>query len=463
MRKFFKDYSFFGVVLVCSVLFFGFSFRILSLSDVSAWGDEVASFYYSQHLDRSFIQDSHTPFSYFIYKLWLSVFPKTILSLRYLSIFFSICLTSLSSILLFKKRGYPAALFFFILWWLWPTDIIFSRQARHYSLYAEMMFLLLILWDQRSCYSRKMLFLFLGLIQFIHPFSILPILFIVIYDFVKKKSRFYESIGYLLTSLPVVIYYGVRFFRFGSDKVLSNISWISYTSFAFLKSLGLLFLGDSYPLTNVFPLSWVLGLFMIFLVMFTVMFQKGFVSSLKSKENFLKFFQLFLLTLIFVELSSFFFTNIRISRYYIYLVPFFLYALLDWVQDYEIRQTLYRGVLLAGVLVSYNLFVFQPWRTYTWDDQNVSEFKSHLELLAPRELVVCAQEFQQDYYLQKKYQNCTDQALKLHLNKKSFYLFDLTGNDKLLALFLLNTGHIDRYQKFNQSMFLSVTYPQTAQ
>jgi hypothetical protein len=206
-----------------------------------------------------------------------------------------------------------------------------------------------------------------------------------------------------------------------------------------------------------------LGLSMIVLVMFTIMFQKGFVHSLKNKENSLKFFQLFLLTLIFVELCSFFFTNIRISRYYIYLVPFFLYALLDWVQDYEIRQTLYRGVLLAGVLVSYNLFVFQPWRTYTWDDQNVSEFKSYLELLAPRELVVCAQAFQQDYYFQKTYQNCTDQALRLHLNKKSFYLFDLTGNDKLLALFLLNTGHIDRYQKFNQSMFLSVTYPQTAQ
>jgi hypothetical protein len=222
-------------------------------------------------------------------------------------------------------------------------------------------------------------------------------------------------------------------------------------------------MGDSYPLTKVFPIPPMLGLIMVILVMLTVIFQNGFLSSLKYKENFLKFFQLFLLTVIFVELCSFFFTNIRISRYYIYLVPFFLYALLDWVQEFEFRKNLIRGILLAVVLVSYNLLVFRPWRTYTWDDQNVADFKSYLQSLPPRELVVCAQPFHQEYYFKKASQNCTEQALKLHLNKKNFYLFDLTGNDKLLALFLVNSGHIEHYQKFNHALFISVTYPLTAQ
>ena len=222
-------------------------------------------------------------------------------------------------------------------------------------------------------------------------------------------------------------------------------------------------MGDSYPLTKVFPISAVLGLTMLIFVMLTVMFQKGFFSSLKYKENFLKFFQLFLLTIIFVELCSFFFTSIRISRYYIYLVPFFLFALLDWVQEFDLKKNLIRGLLLAVVLVSYNLLVFRPWQTYTWDDQNVADFKSYLQSLPPRELVVCAQPFHQEYYFNKTSQNCTDQALKLHLNKKNFYLFDLTGNDKLLALFLVNSGHIEHYQKFNHALFISVTYPLSAQ
>lgn len=459
MRKFLKDYSFIGVVLVISVFGLGGLFRVLNIESVSAWGDEVASLYYAQHLDRVFLYESHTPFYYLICKLWMGVFPDTIVSLRYLFISLSFLLTALSSFILSKRRGSGAALIFFILWWLWPTDVIFSRQARHYSLYAEMTFLLLILWDSRSYYARKWLLVLWSLFQFIHPFTLLPVWFLSFYDFVKKKSDRKELLCFLSTSLPLMLYYGVRFLFQGREKVLSNISWVSENFPTFQKSLLLLFMGDSIPLTKIFPLSLPYGLLMLLLVGACFLFRKDFFHHFKQNEKMLKFFQLYLMTILFVEIFSFFVTNVRTSRYYIFLVPFFIFALLDWIIENNPKRNLKLATFLALVLIGYNFFVLRPWRNYAWDDQNVAEFKSYLKLLPPRELVVCANAFQLDYYFQRPYKTCTDVALRLHLNKQSFYLFDLTGNDKLLMLFLLNSGHIDKFHKFNQAVFISVSYP----
>ncbi len=459
MRKIFKDYSFIGVVLVFSVLFLGILFRVLNISGVSAWGDEVASLYYAQHLDRIFLHESHSPLYYYIGSIWISIFPKSIVSLRYLSIFLSFLMTSLCAGLLWKRRSVAIAFVFLILWWLWPTDISYARQARHYSLYAELTFLLLILWDQRSHFSRRLLLIFCSFFQLVHPFGLIPVWYLAFYDFFKKQSGKRQLFISLGTSIPVGVYYGMRFFLYGREKVFSNISWISFDTFAFQRSLGLLFAGDSFPLTTVFPLPLFWSYFMLLLVVCLFMVRKGFIPFIQKNESLLKFVQLTLLSIIFVELFSYFFSNIRIARYFLYLIPFFLYSLLDWVQEGDIAGNLRRGVLLAGILIAYNLFVLQPWRSYSWDDQNVANFKSYLQLLPPRALVVCANTFQQDYYFGLPSQNCTDEALKLHLNKKNFYLFDLTGNDKLLTIFLVNSGHIDRYQKFNQALFLSVSYP----
>ncbi|MBA2406175.1 MAG: hypothetical protein H0V66_15475 [Bdellovibrionales bacterium] len=180
---------------------------------------------------------------------------------------------------------------------------------------------------------------------------------------------------------------------------------------------------------------------------------------LQTNEKLLQFLQLFLLTIILAELVTYFLTNIRIGRYYIYLVPFFVYALLEWVKESEIRLNLKLAFSLMTILFCYHALVLRPWRTYEWDDQNVAGLKSYLKHLPQRELVICANAFQLDYYFQQQWSNCTDVALRLHLNKKSFYLFDLTGNDRMLMIYLLNSKRIDKYQKFNRSIFVSVTHP----
>lgn len=445
--------SFTGAVLFFSVLFLGLFFRTLGIDSISAWGDEVASLYYAQHIDRVFFYESHSPFYYGLCKIWISIFPESVVSLRYMFISLSLILTAMSTWLLYKKRGVSLALVFFVLFWLWPTDIIFSRQARHYSLFLEMTVLILILWDHKETFKKWLLWPLWMIFQLIHPFALIPVWFLIFYDFFKKKLTTHDVRFYLSTTLPLISYYVLRFIVFGKEKVLSNISWIDFKFQEFQRSLFFLFVGDSYPLTEVYPLSMWSPLLLIFVVGIFLLFGKRKLGPFK------RFFLLYILTVITIEVMLWVFTNVRINRYYIYLIPFFLFALMDLIEENPFQKNLKLASCLALGLVIYNIQVLAPWRSYTWDDQNVDSLKSMLSALPKRELIICANAFQQDYYFQQNYQNCSTQVLEKHLKKESFYLFDLTGNDRMLALFILNNTPIDQMKKFNQALFLSVSYP----
>jgi hypothetical protein len=459
MRKFYQDYSLVGVVLLFAALTLGFLFRIFNIEAVSAWGDEVASLYYARHLDRVFLHESHTPFYYLICKIWMWVFPDSIISLRYLFILLSTLITGCCSYLLAKKRGIGSAFIFLILWWLWPTDVTFSRQARHYSLYAEMTFFLLILWDYRSSFSRKCTFFIWTVFQFIHPFTLLPVWYLAIYEWARGRASKKETLFYLSSSVPLFCYYGTRFLMFGSEKVFSNITWVSESSTSFQQSLLLLLAGDSFPLNQVYPVSAGSALLFLLLVFLLFIPKRNFISHFMANERLLKFFQIYLITIIASELFSYFFTNIKIGRYFIFLVPFFLYSLLYWINEKNLKLNLKLAFALCFILSIYNIFVLTPWRSYEWDDQNVSAFKSMLNDLPSKELVICANAFQMDYYFKRVYETCSDVALRFHLKKQDFYLFDITGNDKLLLVFLTGNTKIDMIHKFNQAIFISVTYP----
>lgn len=461
MRKFYQDYSLIGVVLIIAVFGLGLTFRLFNIEAISAWGDEVASLYYAKHLERVFLYESHTPFYYLICKAWMWVFPDSIISLRYLFVSLSALLMSCCCYLLVKRRGSGSAFVFLVLWWLWPTDVTFSRQARHYSLYAEMTFLLLILWDYRKEYSRKFLYTIWSIYQLIHPFALISVWYLALYDWARGRAKKKEILFYLSSSLPLFSYYAIRFSLYGSERVFSNISWVNENWSDFLKSLYLLFVGDSFPLNQIYPLSLWVGTSFLLLVLACFLANKDCLKNFFLKDKMLKFLQLYLITVIFAEIFSYLFTNIKIGRYFIYLIPFFLYALIDFVNEFKTAFNLKLCLVLSFILVTYNVAVFIPWRTYEWDDQNVAEFKSYYSNLAPKELVICANAFQMDYYFKKSYETCTDVALRFHLRKESFHLFSLTGTDKLLMLFLMKEGHIDDYKLFNQAVFISVSYPKS--
>ena len=270
MRKFYQDYSLAGVVLILSTVAFGFLFRILGLSDTSAWGDEIASLFYAENLSEVFKHESHTPLYYVLCKAWISVFGKTILSLRYFFISLSFLFLSLSSYLLIKNKQTAAFLGLIILWWLWPTDVIFSRQARHYGLYAELGFFFLIFWRFKNQFSKKALFTVGSFVQFLHPFMVIPVFFLAIYDYAKRKIGPHVLFVALSSGLPLVLYYTFRFLIYGQEKVLSNINWIQVSSLTYLRDFLLLFGGDSFTFFMFYQLSFTLNV--IFIIVVTAAF-----------------------------------------------------------------------------------------------------------------------------------------------------------------------------------------------
>ena len=461
MLKKLENHSFLGVVLFVSVLYLGLFLRIFGIETNSSWGDEVASLYYAQHLDRVFFYESHTPFYYGLCRLWMTIFPETILSLRYMFVSLSLFFALISSYVILKKRNVGLALVCFVLLWLWPTDISYSRQARHYSLFYEMCFLLLVLWGVRAEISRKVLWAVWATFQLIHPFALIPVFFLMLWDFVRKKLSWHEIRFFLTTSLPLVGYYLVRFFFFGRERVLSNISWVNFNFDHFVISVFKMFAGDIFPFNNFYPLG-VTEMVLIPIVTLAIFLIPGLIN--RKKIDFwplIRFVALFVLTLAIAEIVSHFFTNIRISRYFIFVVAFMLYGLFALAKDLDYKKCLGISFALAIVLGVYTMQFMQPWRKYTWDDENVESFKEFYKHLPERPLVICANAFQLDYFFQRKYVGCSEAALRLHLGKKDFYLFDLTGNDRMLALFLMNNAKIDNYEKFNQALFISVSYPPT--
>jgi hypothetical protein len=450
MRKFFQDYSASGVVLISFTLFLGFFFRLIALPEASAWGDEIASLFYANNLSEIFHHESHTPLYYFLCKIWMTVFGESIVALRYLFVLMSFSILSLSGFLLLKKKETGFFLLFVVVWWLWPTDIIFSRQARHYGLYAELSFFYLILWRHKNDYSFRTLYWSSILIQFLHPFILVPVWFLAFYDYLKKSLTSKLLLLHLTTSLPLIIYYLARFFTYGQEKVLSNISWIHAKTMDYIKGLVLLFGGDSYPLNQIYPLSFLtVGLF-LFVVMIILLFKT------KPRESWFKFGIIFLLSFLTIEIVSIFFTNVRISRYSFYLLPFFLYALIDSTSESRPRENLIRGAVLMVILCSYNLYILKPWSLFDWDDQNVASLKETLKNLPPRDLVVCGNRYQLDYYFKKPNLTCAQVTVSLLAQKKPFYFFDINGNDKVLMAYLLQEADLSFVKSIQHAIFIGV-------
>jgi uncharacterized membrane protein len=448
MRKFFQDYSSTGVVLIFCTLILGFLFRLFNLSSASAWGDEIASLFYAENLSEVFHHESHTPLYYSLCKVWMFFFGKSILALRCLFIILSFSLLSLSGILILRKKETGLFLLFVILWWLWPTDIIFSRQARHYGLYGEISFFYLIFWRYREDFNSKTLFVIGMIVQALHPFMIIPVWFLGAFDFIRKRLSFRQFLLVAGSSFPLVLYYSLRFLFYGQEKVMSNIGWIRDSFSTYAEGLFLLFAGDSFPFNQFYPLALSSSFLFIFVVVIILLLKT------KPRESWLKFLAILLFSIAATELTTLVFSNVRIPRYSMYLLPFFLYALLDSINESRVRENLMKGGILFIVLSSYTVGIFRPWSNYDWDDQAVFMAKEFLKTLPEKQLVVCGNRYQLDYYFKKPNLTCSQVAIPLIRAKKPFYFFDINGKDERLSAYLLQEAQLSFVKKFGHSYLI---------
>lgn len=456
MHKFFKDLSFYGGVLFLAVFFIGIIIRFVGLAETSAWGDEVASWYFAQNLSNVFYTESHTPVYYFLCKIWMFVFPTSILSLRYFSIFLSLFVLLVSCFLIYRKSGAKTSLVVFSLWWLWPTMVIYSRQARHYSFYLDLTLLVLVMWDQKKSFNKWLLWGVLAFYQFNHPLAVIVVGFLAFWDFYSERIN-RQLIFTLSSAAPVTFYYLARLLFQGHEKVASNISWINADTFSFFKSMLILFAGDSFPFSKFYPVQPYGFSFLIISVLLALLIKSDLRSVFKNNWL-LKAISLFLLTQVLIESLGLLNFNLRISRYFIYVVGLFIFSAYKMSESWSEREKLTRCGLVSGILIFYSFVFHKPWQFYLWDDQNVSRFEQEMSVLPAKDIVICASAFQLEYYFQRSYLGgCSEQALNLLKERKPFYFFDLNGNDKYTTMYLIESATIESYQKFDHSILLSVS------
>jgi hypothetical protein len=149
--------------------------------------------------------------------------------------------------------------------------------------------------------------------------------------------------------------------------------------------------------------------------------------------------------------------DLRINRYFIYLVPVVLFtflelALLDRLFEWQLG-------LLVLVLVGFNVTLLRPWADYDWGDDTVRDF---FEKLPPKPLVICAYRYQFHYYFGREGgdDECVREALQLDARKEGFYLFDLNGNHMQIPIAIMARARVELYQKFNRARFYQFAYPQ---
>jgi len=453
MLNFFKDLLFKEKVLLLSVLFSGIFLRLFSLSEVSSWSDEVATWYFSNNLNIVFKSESHTPVYYFLCKLWMTMTTDSIFSIRLLSIFLSYLLM-FTSVNLLRKSGKYLVLSLVTFWSLFPTFIIYDRQARHYGLFAELVFLLFVVWEDRKRINIFYQFLLIAFIQMVHPLGVIPVLLLVLIELSGRHISFKQALIYLSASLPMSFYYLSRLYFHGFNSLTSNVSWIKSDFNGFFKSLLLLFAGDSFPFTTVFPISFEVFAFCFLFVLFVFLYFSNWRVFFLNKRLH-RFLFTFFSTILIVEALTFAGINLRIGRYYIYLVPCLLSFLMTSVNDSHLKQ-FYVLSVLAVLLATYSFFIFKPWKSFLWDDHFVSAFKrDYLPLVQDKNLLICGNAHLLKYHFNRQYSDCTEEAFSRYYLKKDFSVFDMRGSQSTMALslYLSNLGQVVDRKFFGHAFF----------
>lgn len=202
---------------MCLTFLTGLFFRLYRLEELSAWNGEVSSLFFANNLDRIFFQHNQTPFYSVLSRLWISLFPSTVVSLRYLSVVLSTLVAGAVSVFLWKKKGADLALLFFILFWLSPLGVLFSRQAGAWALILDLTFLIVILWSYRGLVPKTFLWPLWTVYQLLHPLALLSVWLLLITGLLRKKTSASEVKFFLTTSFISVGYFLLRFIFMGKN------------------------------------------------------------------------------------------------------------------------------------------------------------------------------------------------------------------------------------------------------
>lgn len=426
-------------VLAISALF-QLYFRFFDLSFHGLWRDEIATMFFSAFPFSSISGDSHS-FIYYLIVSPLSFFGST--NLYSFRLFHAVAGVLVLGLAIYRSRKLftPAQwAFIFSLYGLHPVVFGMARLARPYGLLMDLSLLLII--ECRRSDSRKMIFILATLLGLLHPVG----LFVLIFEYVYSRHHEFRKI-FAFAAAPSLIYYGIKVLFFQNQ--LTFVSWIKTDSLAFLKDLSGLFFGVFYPYYNNFPAFlgvWLLILILIFSLCVLIIKKDSFLW----KESAF-FFGIVLFIFISFNVLAFF-QDLRISRYFVFLIPYFiiyLSCMFTRTNSWALPSTLVLMSLMFIQTVYYKPY-FTPSVSF---DSFVQEIKTSSESFNSP-VLACGQRFHNWYFEKLGFESCENmETVRKFSRRTSPYIYAYMdkaftpilffGNDfKTLNLNLLPDGNV---------------------
>jgi hypothetical protein len=418
MHRSLKGLSFIGGTLLFGTFLLGIFLRFYDLSLQSPWTDELASWFYLRHLDQVFAHESHSPVYYFLLRFFLGP-DASVSGLRYFSASLSVINLGVLYFLGSRFMERNKLILFMILLSLCPADIVYARMARHYFLLLEGPLILLFM--IKGNVRTWIIWVYSFILSSIHIFALIPIITILIFDFLKNR-KLRRTLIIFSSTLGIVIYYSLRLFFLGYSELGKNVSWNLSRFDAFISSIATQFLGGAFPRLVYYPVSlelaWTITTIAIVFVI------------IKRKDSGILFFGTLILSILFIEIINLGWINLRLNRYIIFLAGFLTYAVADAFERPSIKQLVGILALSLGLIIPLKLTHYFPW-----DDEVVREWKDYSAEHPGMNKLICVNKAQSLYYGFKGYLNCREAVSGLDLTKPLLF-FDLNNNDRDIAVYL---------------------------
>ncbi len=425
MRKFFEGHSLIGVVIIISVFILAVFLRFNDLNSQGPWTDEIASWWYVRHLDTVFYRESHTPLFYGILRVFLGE-DATISGIRHfvgaVSVIHLVEFFFLGQLAL-KKRAF---LLFWVFVCLNPADIVHARMARQYSWLLEGVLVYFLLWKISAPYWLRLI---TGIFMCsLHLFVVIPVTILAAYDFYSSRNwkQFFLN---LIPCFVPGIYYITRIISFGQNKVLENVVWNKSDFWTHLKLTLTQLFGDAFPRLEFYPVSIILATLLFILSMIPLIYFKKNSSRI--------FFLIFVFSFLTIEILTPW-TNLRVSRYLIYLSGLWLFALSESLED--VKDYIFYPVLLAPVMY---LFYFNPLLGHPWERERFEQWKEIKTSQALPQELVCMNIYQAEYY-GVKHTACRELDYQIDSGKPLLF-FDLNGTETYVISPLIKSMRVTEY------------------
>lgn len=336
------------LIIFCSLFCFQLLFRFYRPDIHGAWDDEVATLFFSTNLDVVFNRDSHSLY-YYLFVAPISLLdPMDFVQARILHGILSLALTFL--IMWRSKKVFDEGqwLFFNSIYGLHPLVFGMSRLFRTYGLLIDLTTLLII--ECKLYESKRRIFIVSMLQTAFYPLMVIPLFIEALFH--RQKKEIMKI--FFFASIPCLLYY---FAKIVFDQGRFNyILWIDSTYLNFFNDLTDLLSGSFVPFYRSLDYGmgkYILGLFLIGMISsaFRLKLQKG-------KHAILVFVVTFGVVYFGINFTSLF-LDLRISRYYVFLLPYFLFALTYSIPP---RKHLQQGItVLLGGLILYQVIFREPF------------------------------------------------------------------------------------------------------